>query len=171
MDILAAGGGSGNNFNDVWNSTAAADDFGPIPPGNYVCRVESGELDTSRKGTPGYKLTFCVLEGPGGETQYAGRKLWHDCWLTPAALPQSKRDLVKLGIDTTEKLESPLPPGIRCQVQVALRKDDDGSEHNRVRRFDVVGIDAPPPNPFAPAEPKAEATEALDAPEGEGGAK
>ncbi len=151
-DILAASGGSGDDFNDAWNSTTAADDFAPLPGGTYVCRVESGELDTSRKGTPGYKLTFAVLEG-----EYAGRKVWHDCWLTPAALSQSKRDLAKLGIDTPGKMELPLPPGIRASVQVALRKDDDGTQRNRVRRFDVVGIDTPTPDDFAPKTPAADA--------------
>ena len=36
------------------------------------------------KSTPGYKIEFEILDG-----DYRGRKLWHDCWLTPAALPQT----------------------------------------------------------------------------------
>ena len=64
----------------------------------------------------------------------------------------AKRDLLKLGIDSPEKLEQPLPAGIRCKVRVALRRDDKGNETNRVVRFDVVGIDAPTVDPFAPAD-------------------
>ncbi len=153
FDILAAGGQSGDGFHNAWNSTTAAGDFEPLPPGWYVCRVESGELDTSRAGTPGYKLTFSVLEGPDPENSHAGRKLWHDLWLTTPAMPMAKRDLAKLGIDELQQLEKPLPAGIRCKVQVALRKGDDGVEHNRVKRFDVVDIDTPDADPDAPEEP------------------
>ena len=69
---------------------AAAGDFGRVPRGEYVCHVTQGELESSRtKGTPGYKIEFTILDG-----DFKGRKLWLDCWLTPAALPQSKRDFL-----------------------------------------------------------------------------
>ncbi len=84
------------------------------------------------------------------EGDHQGRQFWHDVWLTPAALPMAKRDLGKLGVTALEQLERPLPPGIRCKVKLALRKDDDGTEYNRVKRFEVVGIDAPEADAFAP---------------------
>lgn len=149
-DILADGGFA--DFNNSWNLTEAAGEFEPLPAGKYVCRLESGELDNSSKGTPCYKLTFLVLKGPDDGTDYNGRKLFHDLWLTPAALPMSKRDLAKLGIDSPERMEQPLPPGIRCLVRVALRRGDDRLAHNRVRSFEVTGIDPPEPDAFAPAE-------------------
>jgi hypothetical protein len=108
--------------------------------------VASGELATSRNGTPGYKLKFRVLGG-----DFAGRFLWHDSWLTDAALPRTKRDLTKLGIVTSEQLERPIPPGIRCSVSVTLRTCDDGVERNEVRKFEVLGIDPPDSDVFAPA--------------------
>ena len=119
-----------------------------LPPGEYVCQVANGELEQSRsKGTPGYKLEFSVIDG-----EYKGRKVWHDCWLTEAAMPQTKRDLGKLGVTSLDQLERPLPPGIRCKVRVVIRKDDDGNQHNRVRMFEVVGIDTPKADPFAPID-------------------
>jgi len=149
-DILAAGGFGGDDFSRSWQNTEAAGEFKPLPPGEYVCHADRGELKTARTGTPSYCLTFKVIEGPGSETQYTGRLVWLDLFLTPAALPMAKRDLVKLGIDAPEKLELPLPPGMRCKVRVALRKDDDGTERNRVVRFSVVGIDKPEVDAFAP---------------------
>ena len=150
-DIL---NGNGGNFNDQWNNTEAAGDFGPVPRGEYVCHVTKGELETSRsKGTPGYKVEFTILDG-----EFKGRKLWLDCWLTGPALPMSKRDLGKLGIVSTEQMERPLPRGIRCKVTVVLRKDDDGIERNRVRSFEVVGIDTPEADPFTP-KPEGDAAE------------
>jgi hypothetical protein len=93
------------------------------------------------------KLAFKVIDG-----EHVGRRVWHDCWLTPAALAQSKRDLLKLGIDRLERLEQPLPQGIRCVVRVTLRKDDDGNPFNRVKTFTVVGIDEPEKDAFAPGD-------------------
>lgn len=161
-DILATGGFGGDDFRDNWNNTTAAGEFSPLPPGEYVCHADKGELKNARTGTPGYSLCFRVIEG-----DYMGRKVWHDMFLTPAALPLAKRDLIKLGIDDSAKLEQPLPAGIRCKVRVALRKDDHGNETNRVIRFDVIGIDEPERDAFAPDDtPGADAS---GSPDGEGG--
>lgn len=67
-------------------------------------------------------------------------------------MPMAKRDLNKLGITSLLQLEKPLPIGIRCKVQVALRRDDNGTSFNRVRHFEVVGIDQPEADPFAPED-------------------
>ncbi len=151
-DILTSGGFGAEDFSKSWQETEAADEFKPLPAGEYVCHADRGELKTARTGTPSYCLTFKVIEG-----EHTGRLVWLDLFLTPAALPMAKRDLVKLGIDSPEKLEQPLPLGIRCKVRVALRKDDDGAERNRVVRFLVIGIDQPTTDAFAPVDvPKGE---------------
>ncbi len=144
-DILREG--DRQSLSRAWGETQAAGDFASLPAGEYVARIVVGELTTSRtKGTPSYKLTFRVLEG-----EHRGRQFWHDVYLTPAALPMAKRDLSKLGVTALEQLERPLPPGIRCRVKLTLRRDDDGTETNKVRRFDVLGIDPPDADAFAPA--------------------
>lgn len=143
-DILSEG--DRNSLTSAWGSTEAAKDFAPLPAGEYVARIVTGELKTSRKNaTPGYKLTFRVLEG-----EHAGRLFWHDIWLTPLALPMAKRDLSKLGVMSIDQLEQPLSPGFRCKVKLVLQREDDGSEFNSVKRFDVLGIDNPEVDPFAP---------------------
>jgi hypothetical protein len=115
-DILR--NGDRESLSRAWGETEAAEDFAPLPSGEYVARIVGGELFTSRtKGTAGYKLAFRVLEG-----DHHGRQFWHDVWLTPAALPMAKRDLSKLGVTALEQLERPLPPGIRCKCKLALRK-------------------------------------------------
>ena len=147
-DIITNGSGGGT-IRDAWDSTTAAGDFGPLPPGGYVARIIAGELKQSKSNsTPGYSLTFEVIE----PAEQKGRKFWHDCWLTPAAMPQSKRDLGKLGVTNLEQLENPLPKFIRCKCKLALRKDDDGNEANRLKSFEVLGIDKPEADAFAPAE-------------------
>lgn len=145
-DILA--NRDGDELRRAWKTTEAADDFAPLPRGEYVAHIIASELFNSRdKGTPGFKLTFKVIEGA-----HAGRQFWFDIWLTPAALPMAKRDLGKLGVDNLDQLDQPVPRGIRCSVKLAFRRDDDGTEYNRVQNFLVLGIDEPTRDPFAPVE-------------------
>ena len=144
-DILR--GSTRDTIEKAWGDTQAADEMGPLPAGEYVAKIIAGELMTSKRNeTPSYHLAFKVIEG-----DYAGRRFWHDLWLTPAALPMTKRDLAKLGVQSLAQLENPLPQGIRCKVKLALRRDDDGNERNRVQLFTVIGIDAPEVDPFAPS--------------------
>jgi hypothetical protein len=144
-DILNAGGGG--DLRDLWNTTDAAGEMGPLPPGEYLADIVNGELETSRtKSTPGFKMTFAVVE----PVEFAGRRFWHDCWLTAAALPQTKRDLAKIGVQSLDQLEKPLQARIRCRVKLALRRDDNGDERNRLKTFEVVGIVRPERDAFAP---------------------
>jgi len=137
-DILSTG--ETGSLRESWGKTEAAADFVALPGGTYIARVVSGELFTStKKNTPGYRLAFRVLEG-----EHTGRQFWHDSWLTAAALPMTKRDLAKLGVMSIDQLEQPLPPGIRVKAKVVLRTDDDGESFNKVRGFEVLGIDADP---------------------------
>ena len=129
----------------AWQAAKPADDLKPIPSGEYRCRIIDGSLFNARSGTAGYKLTLEVLEG-----EHAGRRLWHDIWLSEAAVSLAKRDLGKLGVSDPEQLERPLPDGIVIDARVALRRGDSGEEFNRVTRFDVVGIEPAEPEPFAP---------------------
>ncbi|HBI43528.1 MAG TPA: hypothetical protein DDY78_11840 [Planctomycetales bacterium] len=138
---------------ETWKRTEAAADFAPLPAGEYLFRILSGELFTSKqRSTPGYKLTLEVTEG-----EYESRRAWVDLWLTPAALPMTKRDLAKLGITSLEQLEKPLPAGILIRGKLAIRRNDDGSESNRLTRFECAGIE--PGDAFEPTDtPEADAS-------------
>jgi hypothetical protein len=152
VDVL--NGGARDELARQFNEAEAAGDMLPLPRGDYRCRITDGELVTSKGGTPGYTLTFTVDDG-----EHKGRRLWHTAWLTPAALPMTKRDLAKLGVTSLDMLDRPLPAGIVCDVRVVVRADDDGVERNRVSRFDVMEVLADPTgdDDFAsplPATPK-----------------
>ena len=141
-DILQ--GNDREHLSRSWSSAQAARELGPLPPGEYICRCVSGELfNSGKKGTPGYKLTLEVAEG-----EHVGGRVWHDLWLTPTALPMTKRDLAKLGINTLEQLDQPLPAGVLLRVRLSRREDDDGTERNRVIRFDYHGVE--PGDAFTP---------------------
>lgn len=152
--------GNGGNFDslfDGWDEVQSADDFGtPIPAGRYVCIWRKGELTTSKKGTPSYKLTLEVETG-----DHAGRKVWFDIWLTAASRTIAKRDLEKLGItNPREQLKQPIPKWLRLQVQVGLQADDSGIERNSVLAFKVLERIQPTADPFAP--PAEQTTPAAD---------
>jgi hypothetical protein len=143
-DILHAN--EQQSLRSAWDSTEAADEFKPLPPGEYLARIVAGELFTAKtKQTPGYKLTFRVVDG-----EHAGRQFWHDVWLTPAALPMAKRDLAKLGVVSLDQLEQPLPQGIVCRVALTLRTADDGVQFNAAKSFSVERIEPQQADPFAP---------------------
>lgn len=148
-DILTDSGAV-RNLESAWREATAAAEFAPLPPGEYTFRVLAGELFTSRGGTPGYKLTLEVSEG-----DYEGRRSWADFWLTPAALPMTKRDLAKIGVTDLAQLERPLPPGILIRGKLALRRDDDGNEANRLTRFEFAGVE--PGDAFEPQDTGADA--------------
>jgi len=57
-----------------------------------------------------------------------------------------------VGVTAHAMLDRPLPPGIVCTVRVIVRRDDDGTERNRVQRFEVLRIDEPKADPFAPQD-------------------
>ncbi len=129
----------------AWKATAAAAEFAPLPAGEYTFRIASGDLFTSKRGTPGYKLTLEVTEG-----NFEGRRAWCDFWLTQAALPMTKRDLLKIGVKDLDQLERPLPSGILLKGKLAVRSDDEGKESNRLVRFECIGVE--PEDPFAPKD-------------------
>jgi hypothetical protein len=130
---------------NLWNETEAAQEYVPLAAGKYQCRLLSGQLGKTPKGTPFYRLLFEVIGGA-----HDGERVAYRVWLTPNAIPYAKRDLKRLNITEIKQLEQPVPQGLLCEVTVALRTADDGSEFNRVKMFAVVGNEAP--DPFAPVE-------------------
>jgi hypothetical protein len=144
MDILRQPGGR-DQLTRLWETTTPAEEFVPLPPGDYTFRILSGDLFRAKTGTPGYRWTLEVTEG-----QYKGRLAWADFWLTADALPMTKRDLAKIGIDSLADLEQPLPPGILIRGRLIIRRSDDWYECNRLLRFECAGVEEEDANPFAP---------------------
>jgi hypothetical protein len=132
-------GGDRNSLARAFAEADVAGELAALPRGEYRCRVTNGELVTSKGGTPGYRITFTIDTG-----EHKGRRVWHTGWLTPAAMPMTKRDVGRLGIASLEQMELPIPPGIVTDVKVVARVDDDGTERNYVTGFTVVDVIADP---------------------------
>src|SRR5262245_44582908 len=133
-DILR-NGSSVQALEGLYKEIQAAPEFGPVPRGQYSCRIVNGELFNAKTtGTPGYKVSLEITDG-----QYAGRRLFHSFWLTQPALPGVKRDLPKLGMTELKELEGPPPVGILVNCKVSLRTNDQGQQFNQVDGFAAAG--------------------------------
>lgn len=132
-DIL--NGESREELSRRFQEAQAAEEYAPLPKGIYTAEISSSELTSSTAGKPGFVLGFVV-----GDGEHKGRRIWHTLWLTPPAMPMTKRDLQKIGITSLDQLERPVPMGIICKITVALRTDDDGEMRNRISRFEVVEV-------------------------------
>jgi len=129
----------------AWSTAKPSAYPAPVPPGEYRCRIADGALFNARTGTPGYKLTIEILDG-----EHAGRKLFRDIWLTDPAMNMARGELAQLGVEHLDDLERPLPHGIVVAARVVVHRGDDGTERNKVNRFEVIAIEPPKPDPFAP---------------------
>lgn len=133
---------------ETWGSTQAAKEFAVVPRGEYLLRLADGRLATSRqRGTPSFKAIFEVVDG-----EHSGQRIWHDFYLTEAAIPGTKRDLAKLGITDLEQLDGPVPQGIIIRAKVSVRRNDKDEEVNVIRSFQLEGIEEQKPDAFAPKE-------------------
>lgn len=134
-----------------------------VPAGNYVCRIERGELNPTKAGKKAYRLRFVVVE----PTAFAGFTLWR--WFTlddAAGMNRAKAALAPLGITTATHLREPYPPfgkEVYCQAVVTLRAaTGQYGESNDVQRF----APCPAPASVAPAVPNPFAVPLNDTKEG-----
>lgn len=131
MDIIR---GDIQQLTPIWNDTQAADDYKTVPAGSYRCRIVEGKTFLSKKRTPGYRLTFEIVEG-----KHEGNRLFYVIWLTPDAIYLAKRDLPKVGIKSpVEVMDKAFPKELHVNVGVGRLVGDDGLPYNRVRWFDSV---------------------------------
>ena len=83
-------------FDDEFSS-AEAPSFDEVPDGKYQAKIETVRLDRSQKGDPMIKWDLLVIAGP-----HAGRHVFKNSVITPAALPFVKGDLTTLGLELSK---------------------------------------------------------------------
>ncbi|VTR91693.1 unnamed protein product [Gemmata massiliana] len=108
-----------------------------LPAGWYTCRLESGELHTTKAGKLAYRLRFTVVE----PAEHAAFSLWRYFTLAdPANANRAKAALASLGLRSGADLRrAPFPEAGRvivCNVLVGVQKDD--PTRNDVMRFTVT---------------------------------
>ena len=109
----------------LWSNTQPAADPNPVPRGSYECDLVNIAPDQSWRGTPRLKITLLIRAG-----NYAGRSIWHDAYLTDAALPFTIRLLQKIGYLTSTRSGS--AEGSWSRADLPLRLRDDKSEFNEL---------------------------------------
>jgi hypothetical protein len=141
----------------LWQNSEAAPELEPLPRGNYVCRVESGELFTAGTGTKGYRLKLRVHEGP-----HAERVTSMSLWLTEAAMPNTRRELAKIGIREPRQLSEPIPPGPIVSAQVVHEAKGNGEVFHKAKSIQFLRVEKPQADPFAPRTGQAGTAVATD---------
>lgn len=121
----------------LFDQAQAAGEARSIPEGAYRLRVDKVDFHAAKNGTASVRLSLVVDEG-----ELKGSRIWHQLWLTQAAMEYTKRDLAKLGITNLNDLS--IHPGTVIAASVKTEADDNGGERSRVQSFDVVGRIADP---------------------------
>jgi hypothetical protein len=137
-----------------------------VPAGWYVCRIESGKLDTTRAGKLCYRLRFTVIDPP----EFVGRTLFRTVMLHDAADQARARMLLSpLGLTSAETLRQPFPePGkpIYVRALVVIKPPANAyPESNSIERFVLIDPPADLDPTTTPANPWA-----VSLGDGEGGA-
>lgn len=102
---------------------------GPLPDGEYTCRIERVERTQTRRGDEMWKLRLVVQDA-----QYAGRVVHDNIVFSPTAMPRVKLLCESLGI-TTSGVVDLVPEMIEggvCLVFVGVAEYM-GSLQNKVR--------------------------------------
>ena len=81
-----------SEFDDDFSSVETPE-FDEVPDGKYQVRIDAVRLEQSQKGDPMIKWDLIVIAG-----QHAGRHIFKNSVITPAALPFVKGDLRTLGL-------------------------------------------------------------------------
>ena len=126
-------------YQELWDKTEPARES-PLRPGTHIhkCDVEDLVLRHTRYNEcPYILLKFIVIERAVGKT------LSRFLWLTEKGMPYAKRDLLKLGLDTNEKIKQSFksPPRKRCFVFVEPDQDTSRRKNENVRGFVLLGPD------------------------------
>lgn len=124
-----------------------AQDYGPVPEGTYLCRVEKSEAATTRNGDDMWKLTMEVAEG-----RYKGRQIWDNVVFSEGAMPRAKLMCRCLGLDTEGETDI-FPEDLKNRtayvtvtVEDYVNRDGQNRQRNSVTYGGYMSADnAPPP--------------------------
>jgi hypothetical protein len=125
-------------FDDEYSS-AEAPGFEEVPDGKYQVRIDTVRLDHSQKGDPLIKWDLGVIAG-----QHAGRHIFKNSVITPAALPFVKGDLKTLGLELAKfsDLSGRLKELLDVTLEVTKRTRGEYANVYFNKRIQIAG-DAP----------------------------
>jgi len=110
-----------------------ADDFSPLPNGQYVCVLSNVEEASTKHGDEMWKLRFIVDDGP-----YVGRLIFDNMIFSDAALKRVKLICSRLGLDVTGCID--LTPSSITNRTCVLTVETEEYEDNtgKIKKRNVV---------------------------------
>lgn len=107
-----------------------AEDYSPLPDGQYLCELVEVEEATTRDGNEWWKLRFEVLKG-----EYQGRRIFDSLFFSDKALKRVKLILNRLGLDVSGrlKLTPELLQGRKVYIEVETEDYEDQEGKTRKR--------------------------------------
>ena len=116
-----------------FNTVDDAEDFSPLPDGQYLCRLQDVEEALTQHGDEMWKLRFVVTEG-----EHEDRYVFDNLVFSPAALKRVKLICSRLGLDVSGELDvtPALLKGRSCQITVDTETYED--EAGKTKRRNIV---------------------------------
>ncbi len=132
-----------SSFDDDF-AAAEAPSLDEVPDGKYQVRIDSVRLDRSQRGDPMIKWDLIVISGV-----LAGRHIFKNSVISPAALPFVKGDLQTLGLELHKfsELSDRLEELLDITLEVTKRTRGEYSNVYFNRRFQIAQGEAPPAPP------------------------
>jgi hypothetical protein len=106
-----------------------------LPPGTYTGTLIASRIVRSlRTKNVGVMLLWEIPR------QVRAKRVWRTLWLSPAALPRTKRELARLGVRTLADLDNdpPVRPGALCRLVIAGKTSSDGCYESRIVSWEVL---------------------------------
>ena len=116
-----------------FNTVDDAEDFSPLPDGQYLCRLQDVEEALTQHGDEMWKLRFVVAEG-----EHEDRYVFDNLVFSAAALKRVKLICSRLGLDVSGELDvtPELLQGRSCQITVDTETYED--EAGKTKRRNIV---------------------------------
>ncbi|MBI4377308.1 MAG: DUF669 domain-containing protein [Elusimicrobia bacterium] len=110
-------------------------DFSPLPPGKYPCRLVEVEEAKTQYDDEMWKLRFQVASGP-----HAGRFIFDNLVFSEAAMKRAKLICSRLGLDVSGSLDltTELLKGRTCLVTVDVEDYED--QQGKAKKRNVVAF-------------------------------
>jgi hypothetical protein len=116
-----------------------AQDFTPVPDGEYLCRLTSVEESETKEGDGLWKMHFVIDEG-----EHSGSYIFDNLIFSEKALPRAKHICQELGLDTSGELDL-TPAAImdrKCYLSVTVEAYEVGGVRKQKNKVLFTGYRA-----------------------------
>ena len=119
-----------------WDIVPDAEDFSPVPAGEYPTKIVECTEEVPKSGNEFFKLKHEILEG-----EYKGKFVFDTLFFSEAALKRVKLVCSRIGIKTTgtTELEPKMFIGKKCIIDVIIESYDDDGKTKKSNKVSFAG--------------------------------